>query len=138
MLRKVINFKKRFGYFGFIRLLCFPLTSMFSSVYRVMQLLWSSRILLNGKWGQYSGFNMHFGINNLFYWTQNMNLEKYGRNGVSKTMCGGDYFLGRLFHLSLFSNYMFRNWGVTSILVSLMAFLMSSLMAGVFISSGIV
>ena len=66
--------------------------------------LWEARILLNGQWHRYMGSNPQNAINSMFYRTQWINLDRYGRNGVSPILGLGQYPLKNRFHLSLLSS----------------------------------
>jgi hypothetical protein len=58
-------------------------------------------------------------INNLFYWTQALNLSRYGRSGKSHYLGTGDDDLSGLFHLSLLSSYTYYKAGAVTILFSM-------------------
>jgi hypothetical protein len=102
----------------------YKIISIFSAT-TMMPFAWfksisSSRILLNGQWSRYMGFHPLNGINSLYYRTQWINFDKYGRNGVSPTLGLGEYKMQSLFHLSLISSYFYANAGaVTTLLCTL-------------------
>ena len=108
MLKKFIN---RYGIKGFFELSIFPIIVIVTTPFRFMQALWNSRILLNGKWGQYNGFSPHRAINSFFYWTQALNIDRFGKNGISHLVGDGNFKLSSWFHLTLFSTYAYWRFG---------------------------
>ena len=86
----------------------------------------SSRILLNGQWSRYMGFHPLNGINSLYYRTQWINFDKYGRNGVSPTIGLGEYKMQNLFHLSLISSYFYANAGAVTTLLCTLTMVLSN------------
>lgn len=122
MKNMIYKFINRYGPFAFFRLFFSPITVILTTPFRLFQLLWDSRILADGKWSQYSGFSAQFGILQLFYWTQALNLDRYGFSGISPTIGIGKYQLSRWFYLCLPSIYL--NWKASNvtILTSLFCF----------------
>lgn len=100
-----------------IELLFYPLYLFFKMPFAWIRSLWAARILLNGEWHRYMGFDPANAINNLFYRTQWINLDRYGRSGVSPFLGLGDYPLKNWFHLSLLSSYIFSNAGAVTTLL---------------------
>lgn len=75
-------------------------------------------VLLKGKdWKYYSGNTAHTAINNYFYYTQDLNVQKFGRFGNSKLLAGGDYSLAKLFQLNPLSLRLMSSLGTTCMLV---------------------
>lgn len=105
------KFIDKFGWKGLLQLLFYPVIVIVATPFRFFQALWECRILLNGKWSHYNRFNPHRGINSFFYWTQALNIDKFGRNGVSNLISDGDFKLSNWFHLSLFSIYSYWRFG---------------------------
>lgn len=93
-----------------------------------MKSLWNSKILLKGKWNQYMGFDPYYSINNLFYRTQLINIEKYGRDGVSPLLGLGSYSLKNWFHLSLPASYIYANAGAVTMLFGTLTWVLSHLL----------
>lgn len=90
--------------------------------------LWEARILLNGQWHRYMGFNPQNAINSLFYRTQWINLDRYGRNGVSPIIGLGRYPLKNWFHLSLLSSCIYANAGAVTTLLGTLFWVFSHLL----------
>ena len=101
------EFIERHGAVALVRLLLYPLTSMVTTPIRLVQTLWASRTLLDGRWGDYSHFNPISGLSHLFYWVEADNLYRHGRSGRSNTLGLGDFELRRWVHLTLPSLYAF-------------------------------
>lgn len=83
--------------------------------------LWASRRLLLGQWGRYHGFHPRNALNSFFYKTQWLNLERYGRNGVSPIVGLGAFPLRRWFHLSLLSSCLYANAGAATTVIGTIA-----------------
>ncbi len=114
-MNKIKKFITRYGGFAFIRILFYPLTTLVSTPIRLIQTLWASRTLAEGKWGDYNRFTPHTGLNSLFYWTQAINFYRFGRSGKSPYLGLGNYPLSRWFHNSLPSLYAY--WGASCVTV---------------------
>ena len=71
------------------------------------------------------GFNPQNAINNLFYRTQWINLDRYGRDGRSPITGLGDYPLKNWFHLSLPASYIFANAGAVTTLTGTLVWVIS-------------
>ena len=110
-------FIKRFGRFGFIRLLFYPLTALVATPVRLMQTLWNSRVLAGGRWGDYSHFSTYAGICYLIYWTIASNLCRFEFSGYSPCMGLGRHPLRRFFQYSLISLYPY--WKASTIVLLL-------------------
>lgn len=87
--------------------------------------IYASRILLNGRWSNFMGFCPEHAINNLFYRTQYININKFGRNANSPILGLGNYPIKNWFHISLLSNYIFANAGAVVMLFGTLFFLAS-------------
>jgi hypothetical protein len=120
-LREKFNrFIDRYGWKGLVALIFYPVITLVTTPVRLAQTLWNCRVLANGKdWSNYSHFNPIMAINNLYYWTQALNLSRYGRSGKSHYLGSGDDDLSGLFHLSLLSSYTYYKAGAVTILVSM-------------------
>jgi len=90
--------------------------------------LWAARILLNGRWHRYMGFHPHNAINSLFYRTQWLNLERYGRSGISPVLGLGHFRLSNWWHLSLLSSYIYANAGAVTTLLGTLIWVFSHLL----------
>lgn len=78
--------------------------------------LWAARVLLHGQWSRYMGFRPKNALNSLFYRTQWLNLDRYGRNGISPVLGLGAYPLARWFHVTRVSNYLYAHAGAVVML----------------------
>jgi len=111
---------QKFGWKKIIRMLFYPVTVIFTTPIRLVQTLWQSRILLDGKdWQYYQHFKARISLTSLFYSTRALNLSRYGRSGKSPTLALGNYSLARCFHYSLFSLYAYWKAGAVTVLMSM-------------------
>ena len=102
-----------------IRLILSPITLLIHSPYRLLLTLWNAGVLTNGKWTEYNRFRANNGINSLFYWTQVVHLDRFGRYGVSPTLGPGNYDLAKWSQLTLLSTYAYRYAGAVLPFVSM-------------------
>ena len=79
----VNSFIKRFGWFGLIRLVFYPLTTFVMTPVRFVQTLRDCRVLLHAKWEDYSHFITYTGLSSFFYSSCALNLYRFGRGGHS-------------------------------------------------------
>ena len=102
--------------FSKIEILFYP----FFLIYRMPRAwilsLWRSRVLMNGGWSRYMGFHPHNSINSLFYRTQWINLNRYGRSKISPILGLGNFPLKNWFYLSLPATYVYANAGAVTTL----------------------
>lgn len=120
-MKYILTFKKfikRNGYKGLIRLLLAPLTVIVTTPFRMCQLLWNCRVLLDGNWSHYHRFSGIPSANCFYYWNQAFQLDEYGRSGISPLIGTGNYSLKKWFHLSLPSHYLFWRMSNVTTLVS--------------------
>lgn len=109
------------------RIFLFPITALVTNLFRLLQALWSCRVLLGAGRREYMHFNVHSGINHLVYWTMALNLSRHGRNGVSPHIGLGDYQMKRWFHLSLAPLYPYWNNAPVTLLAGMFGWLVSHL-----------
>lgn len=83
--------------------------------------LWASRVLLCGEWHRYRGFHPLNALTSFFYRTQWLNIERFGRWGVSPLLGLGSYPLSRWFHLTLLSSYFYAHAGAVTTLLGALA-----------------
>lgn len=107
-VQKLVN---RLFSFKFLRFIFTPVTTLFTTPIRLVQSLWNCRILSKGKWNDYNMFSAHPGINMLFYWTQSINIQRYGRNGVSEQLGLGNFPISKYFHLTSLSLRLYHKLG---------------------------
>ncbi len=105
------KFVERYGWTGFLALPVYPVVALAAAPVRWAQTLWQCRWLAAGKWREYTHFFPHMGLICLFYWTQAVNLSRFGRNGRSPLVGLGHFFLGNWWHLSLLSVYAYWQCG---------------------------
>jgi hypothetical protein len=94
LIGKIQKFISRYGSTAFILLTIFPLVLVITNTVRLFRSLWASRILANGRWSEYNRFRPQNGLNSLCYWTQALNLDRNGRNGINQFVSTGDYHSG--------------------------------------------
>lgn len=111
MTRKLVNQLRKRKPFERVLLFIHPLILFYTNAERLAKTLWHSRILTKGHWSRFNRFRPHNGINSLFYWTQALNLDRFGRSGTSPYVGTGDYHLGHWWHLSLTSSYLYWRLG---------------------------
>ncbi len=99
---------------GLALLPVYPVVLLLAMPVQWARTLWASRVLADGRWSRYSKFAARNGIHALFYASMALQLDRYGRSGVSPHFGIGDYRLSRWFHLSLFSINAF--WRMAAIL----------------------
>ena len=110
----------KLNWLEWIEVLFHPLLLPFTLIPAWIKSLWASRILLWGQWSRYHGFNAQNAINSLYYRTQWINIERYGRLGNSPIVGLGDFPLSNWWYLSLLSSYFYSHAGaVTTLLGSL-------------------
>lgn len=72
---------------------------------------------MNCRWSDYNMFSATPGINMLFYWIQSVNIQRYGRNGISKELALGDFLISKQFHLTSLSLRLFHKLGGSMLLI---------------------
>lgn len=110
-----------------LRIIFYPLVCLRELPIAWINSLGNSKVLLLGKWENYMGFLPKTAINNLFYKTQWLNINQYGRNGISKFLSLGNYPISNLFHISLISSYIFSRAGAATTLFSTIIWIFSNL-----------
>ena len=99
-----------------IELLLYPALLLYRMPFAWLRSLWAARILLNGRWSRYMGFHPYNSFECLFYRTQWINLDRYGRSQCSPILGLGNYPLKNWFHLSLPASYVYANAGAVTTL----------------------
>lgn len=74
-------------------LLLSPIIVPFANIYRLLLTYKNSRVLLSGQFSDYNRFHPVNALNSLFYWTEALNLSRFGRNGISPFLSLGNYHL---------------------------------------------
>ena len=111
MLSKIKRYYCNTGLISCFLLLFFPLVLLFTNSTRLAITLKNSLVLANGKWSLYNRFRPDSGINSLFYWTQALNFDCFGRNGISPYVGTGNFHLGHWWFNSLTSIYLYWRLG---------------------------
>jgi len=78
--------------------------------------------LFKYDWKYLSGNDQKNAYNNLFYYIQDFNIQKFGRYGKSNLLAGGDFSLSNWFHVTPFSLRMQASFGTTFIMFFAMCF----------------
>jgi len=100
-----------------IYLITYPFVLMIQMPIAWFKTLMRSLILFNGCWSRFMGYNPNNALNSLFYRTQLINIDRYGKNGTSPHIGLGDFPIRRWFHLSLFSSYIYAHAGTVTTLI---------------------
>ena len=106
----------------------FPLILFATNALRVLKTYYSCTIFFKEDWRNFNRFRPRNGINSLFYLTQAVNLERYGRYGISPYVGTGNYQLSNWWHLSWFSIYLTKKLGVVLPVLFMFGFLLSHLL----------
>jgi hypothetical protein len=107
------------------RLLAYPVVLLWTMPIVWARSLWASRVLLEGRWERYMGFDPVNAINSFFYRNQWLNINRYGRQGRSSVVGLGDHPLSRWFHLSLPASYIYGRAGAVCTLVGTLLWVVS-------------
>jgi hypothetical protein len=91
--------------------LVYPIYGFLPNMLRMLNTIYNSGVLLTRKFSNYNRYTAAHGINSLFYWTQALNFERFGRNGVSDFVSTGNYSLGNWWFSSLPSLYLYKRLG---------------------------
>lgn len=97
----------------------FPFILLFSNSVRLLKTIYFSKVLFNGQWTHFSNYRPWNGINGLFYWNMSLNIDRYGKSGISTEMADGSYPMSKLWHLSLPSLYLY--WKISALFPLLLA-----------------
>jgi hypothetical protein len=89
--------------------------------------LLAAAILLDGRWSRYMGFRPKNALNSFFYRTQWLNIDRYGRDGISPVAGLGDYPLSRWSHITALSHSLYAYAGATTTLLGTLAWALSHL-----------
>lgn len=119
-MEKIKQYIKQFGWMAILRLPFYPILLFFWGPIRLVITLRNSKVLANGKWSGYTGFNIQNSITQLFYWSQIINIDRYGRDGTSPYAGMGNCFMGTYWHVSLPSHYLYKAWGALLPMVAMM------------------
>lgn len=110
-----------------LKLIFYPVVLVLSMPVAWCQALWAARILMYGQWRRYMGFFPLNAINSFFYRTQWLNLDRYGRDGISPVIGSGRFLLSRWFHLSLLASCVYANAGAITTLLGTLGWVFSHL-----------
>jgi len=121
------KFLTKFGWVGLIRLAFYPITALVATPIRLIQTLWSCRVLLDGCWGNYPHLVPRSGLNSLFYWTRALSLHRFGRSGKAPYIGLGNTPLSSMFFYSLPSLYLYWIAGAPMLLLGMFGWWFSHL-----------
>jgi hypothetical protein len=113
MIRRLFSILKTLKFSDLI----YPLFLVFQIPFAWISTLWQSKILLYGQWSRFMGYNPKNALNSLFYRTQYINIDTYGKNGISPHLGLGNFEIRRWFHLSLISSYIYAHAGAVTTLL---------------------
>ena len=92
----------------------YSLPALLHTPCRRRQTLWTSRVLIDGRWGEDPRFTPVTGLYSHFFWTDVRNLY---RHGESPPLAYGRYQFSGFFSYSLPS--LFASWGAATLLVGM-------------------
>ena len=124
---KVKAIISKLGFRAFVELLFHPILVPLYVIPAWGKSLLASRVLLQGRWSRYHGFHAKNALNNLFYRTQWININRYGRLSNSPILGLGDYSLGNWWFLSSFASYIYANAGAVTTLLGTLFWILSHL-----------
>lgn len=110
-----------------IYLITYPFMLIIQMPIAWIKTLKRSLILFNGRWSRFMGHNPNNALNSLFYRTQLINIDKYGKNGTSTHIGLGNFAINRWFHLSLMSSYAYAHAGAVTTLLGTIFWALSHL-----------
>ncbi len=124
MQEKIQKFMKIYGYKGLILLLLHPILVIPLTLYALIgSLINIIKALSKGDWHYLSGNTTHTAFNNYFYYIQSLNIQKFGRYGVSSLVGGGrDFSLKNWFHTMPFALRIQSHFGTVMMLFFAMIF----------------
>lgn len=99
MREKYNKFIKKYGYKGFLYLFLHPLLILPLNIYALIGSLYNIIKALNKyEWKYLSGNTVLTALNNYFYYIQDLNIQRFGRYGISNLLAGGYFSLKTWFH----------------------------------------
>lgn len=116
-MKNFIQKLKKLETWQIFEILFYPLILIYRAPEAWIKTLLKSIILLEGHWSRYMGFHPRNALNSFFYRTQWLNIDRYGRSGISHEVGLGNYPLSRWFHLSNFSSYIYSHAAAVTTLV---------------------
>ncbi|MFC1749418.1 hypothetical protein ACFL2V_11505 [Pseudomonadota bacterium] len=122
---KAVKILKQLSWQDWLETIFYPVVLMFRSPIAWGRSIWAARILLNGKWHRYMGFDPQNAINSFYYRNVWLNIDRYGCNGISPVLGLGSYPLSRWFHISMLSNYVYANAGAVTTLLGTLIWVFS-------------
>ncbi len=125
--KKIWGKLKNFSRVEILRLILSPLTNLIVGPINFCIFLVRLTVLTKHKGDQFSRFSGIPSLNCFFYWTQALNIQKYGKNGVSPNLQSGEFKINSLFHLTHTSLYLFWKHGNIVVLMSFVFFSLTPL-----------
>jgi len=127
-MRELKFFLQNYGSIGVLRILVSPITTIFTTPYRLIQTLSHCSVVFEGKkLNEYPAFHLRKAFVALFYWTRALNLYRFGRKGSSPYLGLGDKSLSRFFFYSLPSLYAYWIGGVGTVLLGMFGWTFTTL-----------
>jgi len=127
MIDKIKKKLEKLNFDNWVQILLHPVLIPFAMIPAWFKSLWNSRILLWGQWSRYHGFNAQNAINSLFYRTQWISINRYGRLANSPIIGLGKFPLSNWWHLSSLASYFYANAGAVTTLLGLLFLVLSHL-----------
>lgn len=127
MIEKIKKNLGKLNYTDWVQIIIHPILIPFAMIPAWLKSLWNSRVLLWGQWSKYQGFNAHNAINSLFYRTQWININRYGRLANSPIVGLGNFPLSNWWHLSSLASYFYANAGAVTTLLGTLFLVLSNL-----------
>lgn len=124
---KYLSFYCKLPFVLQLEIFLYPLILIFRMPIAWAQSLWSARVLLNGRLDRYMGFHPRNAITGAFYRIQWININRYGRGGVSPVIGLGQFSLSSWFHLTLLASYIYANAGAATTLFGSLVWVLSHL-----------
>lgn len=127
MRRKFDEFVKKYGYSELFCLFVYPIIlpalMLRDTSFSIINII---KALHKYNWKYLSANDQKNSYNNLFYYTQDYNIQKHGRYGSSDLLAGGSYSLKNWFHATPLSLRLQASLGTTFIMFFAMSFWLGS------------
>lgn len=121
-------FITKWGELGFLKLIIAPFINLLLMPRYFIKSLFNCRVLLFKKWNHYNMFFPYSALTQMAYWKEFVNIQHYGRHGISKVMGTGKYKLSNFFHMTSISLRIFHNWGgAATVFIGMFVWLLSHL-----------
>jgi len=123
MITKIKKITDKYGYIELFMILLYPIVlPIFMIRDTSISIINIVKALLKYDWKFLSGNDQKNAYNNLFYYIQDYNIQRFGRYGTSDSLAGGKLSLRNWFHTTPFSLRSQSKLGTTFILFFAMCF----------------